>query len=59
MRASSEQRAHPGADALTERLRTEAHERLLNGLTRVAIALFRPHFELVADCGEAPRDGRV
>jgi hypothetical protein len=59
VRASSEQRAHSGADALTERLRTEAHERLLNGLARVAIALFGPRFELVTDCGEAPRDGGV
>jgi hypothetical protein len=59
MSASSEQRAHSGPDALTERLLIEADQGLLDCLACLAISLFGASFQLVTDGREAPRDGGV
>jgi hypothetical protein len=57
--ARAQQRAHPRADALSQRLGIEPDERLLDGLARVAVAFFSARPQVCVDRGEAPRHRRV
>jgi hypothetical protein len=59
VRASAEQRPHPRAGALSERLGIEPDERLLDRLACVAVAFFCARPQVRVDRGEAPRDRRV
>jgi hypothetical protein len=59
VRARTQQRAHPRADALSERLGIEPDERLLDRLAGVAIAFFSARAQVRVHRGEAPRHRRM